>query len=232
MIDARIGTLMLHGFGATPRVWDRFGVAGDRPALAGHGGPEPSDFDSEVERLARRIHAPTTLVGYSLGGRLALSIACRFPEKVARLLLIGTHPGLDGPDTRLERMAADDALASRLVREGKDAFFADWDARPLFARRPTPQRDGLHAPALAAAMRAFSLGRMPSRWLDLSTLRMPVTWIAGEHDDKFRRIAEQAARACPRGDVRVVEGADHDVVACRPDAIAALLDRDGIGARP
>ena len=192
--------ILLHGFGATPRVWDRFAFAADRPALAGHGGPVPVDFETEVERLARRIHAPTTVVGYSLGGRLALGIACRFPEKVERLVLIGTHPGLDGPNTRLQRMAADDALAERLEREGLDPFFSDWDARPLFARRPTPDRDGLRADELAGAMRAFSLGRMPARWLQLPQLRMPVTWIAGELDDKFRRLAEQAARSCPRGE--------------------------------
>lgn len=223
--------MLLHGFGATSRVWERFGLAADCPELAGHGGPMPTDFESEVERLARRIHAPTTLVGYSLGGRLALSIACRFPEKVERLVAIGAHPGLDGPDTRLERIAADDALAAKLEREGIDEFFAGWDARPLFARRPKPDRRGLDARSLAAAMRAFSLGRMPSRWLELSRLRMPVTWVAGEHDEKFRRLADQAARTCPRGEAFIVDDADHDVVACRPEAIAALLDRAGVQAR-
>ncbi len=225
--------MMLHGFGATPRVWERVGALGDRPALAGHGGGEAIDFESEVERLARRIHGRTTVVGYSLGGRMALGVACRFPEKVERLVLIGTHPGLDGPDTRLERIASDDALASQLERDGLDAFFSEWDARPLFARRPTPDRAGLEAHQLAAAMRAFSLGRMPSRWLDLASLRMPLTWVAGEHDDKFRRLAEQCARACPRAEMVCVEGSDHDVVACRPEAIAALLDARvaaGVGA--
>ena len=223
--------MLLHGFGATPRVWDRFGLA-DRPALAGHGGPEPVDFETEVDRLAQRIEAPITLVGYSLGGRLALGIACRFPEKVSRLVLIGTHPGLDGPDTRLERLAADDSLARRLEHEGIDEFFAEWDARPLFARRAKPNREGLRADALALAMRAFSLGRMPSRWLDLPRLRMPTTWVAGEHDAKFRRLAEQGARSCPRGEMVCVEDSDHDVVACRPESGRARLDTRAVsGAR-
>lgn len=223
--------MLLHGFGATPRAWDRVTRVGDRVALAGHGGPLPVDFETEVDRLAQRIAAPITVVGYSLGGRLALGIACRYPEKVQRLVLIGTHPGLDGPDTRLERMANDDALADELEREGMQTFFDLWDAQPLFERRPAPDRRGLEASALAAAMRAFSLGRMPSRWLELSKLRMPVTWVAGEHDEKFRRIAAQAARACPRGERITVAGCDHDVVSCQPDAVIELLDRHGSTAR-
>ena len=219
--------MFLHGFGATPRVWDvldgdAFGA--DVPPLAGHGGPAASDFDVEVDRLAARIEQPTTVAGYSLGGRMALGLACRHPYKVSRLILIGTHPGLDGPDARLRRIAEDDALADDLERRGLDRFFAEWDARPLFAKRRPPCRDGLEARSLARAMRSFSLGRMPSRWLGLSRLPMPVCWVAGSLDAKFLHLAHQAAKHSPLARVVEVDGADHDVLSCEPQLVRRLIE--------
>src|SRR5207245_5865130 len=73
----------------------------------------------------------TDLVGYSQGGRIALFVAARHPDRVRTLTTIGAHAGFERD--RAERLAADLALADRIEREGIDWFAAYWAGLPLFA---------------------------------------------------------------------------------------------------
>lgn len=223
-------TVLLHGFGSTPASWrpvaERLGDETVAPRILGHGGPPTAQtFDDEVDRLAQTLrgHGPVVLCGYSMGGRLALGLLLRYPALVARAVLLGTHPGLDSPAEREARVTLDEARARRLEREGLDAFFARWDASPLFARRSPPPREGLKAAGLAAALRRLGLGRMPSRWEALAGNRVPLTWVVGEEDPRHGPIARRAAQRSGSPCV-VVPHSDHDVLGCRPDAVAELLE--------
>lgn len=235
--------VLLHGMTGAPDVWD------DVRALVGGGVAEPilghaegmcraGTFAGEIERLAERIspRAPVHLVGYSLGARLALGLLARAPALCARATLLGVHPGLADPDERAERVAADEAWARLVETEGMAAFVAAWEAQPLFAtqaRLPAEVRERhrrrrlAHDPrGLAAAFRGLGLGAMPDLWPALPNLRLPVTFVAGELDRKFRALASRAVAATPGAAIRVVPGAGHDVVLEAPRAVAAALLED------
>ena len=223
-------TVLLHGFAATPASWQpvvaRLSSEAVAPRLLGHGGPTSArTFDEEVDRLAETLRgrSPVVVGGYSMGGRLALGLLLRHPERVSRAVLIGTHPGLETEASRRERAALDDARAERIEAEGLERFLAAWDAAPLFTRRAPPPRDGLEAGGVALALRRLSLGRMPPRWAALATTRVPITWVVGSDDPTHRPISARAAR-CSGAPCVVVPDSDHDVLGCRPDAIAALLE--------
>ena len=96
----------------------------ERPHLLGQSSPA-----SAAELVTGRSH----LVGYSMGGRLALWIAVRHPERVLSVTTIGAHAGLE-PGERAQRAAADAALAERIEREGMDWFATYWAAQPMFSR--------------------------------------------------------------------------------------------------
>ena len=101
--------MLLHGFLGAPAAWDpvRALLPDDvpvlTPALSGHGGaPVVSTWDEEVSRLLSEVEAEgfsgAHLAGYSLGGRLALSMAARRPDLFSRLTLLsaGRAPGVRG----------------------------------------------------------------------------------------------------------------------------------------
>ncbi|MBI2963895.1 MAG: 2-succinyl-6-hydroxy-2,4-cyclohexadiene-1-carboxylate synthase [Deltaproteobacteria bacterium] len=221
----------LHGFTGRGESWRPLGLAlGGRravlaPDLPGHGGTRAAAFTTEsasallVEALARVGVERFSLLGYSLGGRLALSLALDHPRSVGRLVVESASPGLASAEQRAERRGADAALADRLEREGVAAFVARWEAQPLFAtlaRLPEGARRALRAQrlaqdaaALAAALRGLGTGAQP--WLGdrLHELAPPALIVAGAEDGKFRDWAAWMQARIPCAELAIVEGAGH-----------------------
>lgn len=241
------GWVLLHGFTGSPAAWDEVRAALVKhgevlcPALVGHGADAgaATDFVSEVDRLARLIRAAgfegAHLCGYSLGARIALGLLARHPALAARATLIGVHPGLPehGPE-RDERAASDERWA-QLAERSPSEFLAQWRAQPLFAtQRALPAerqaaqdrtRAAHDGAALAHALRALSLARMPDWRASLPQIALPVHLIAGELDPKFVALARAALPRLPDARLTVVPGAGHNVVLEKPAAVvAALLD--------
>jgi 2-succinyl-6-hydroxy-2,4-cyclohexadiene-1-carboxylate synthase len=240
------GWVLLHGFTGSPAAWDEVRAALARrgtvlcPVLVGHApdtGPA-SDFIAEVDRLAQHITAagngPWHLCGYSLGARVALGLLARHRALFARATLIGVHPGLptDAAE-RAERAASDERWASIAEREGAAAFAAQWAGQPLFAtqgalpdavrRRQDAIRNGHDGKALAAAMRALSLARMPDWAPHLAQVELPVELLVGARDTKFVRLAHTLAARMPCAHVATVPDVGHNVLLERPSAIIAAL---------
>jgi 2-succinyl-6-hydroxy-2,4-cyclohexadiene-1-carboxylate synthase len=224
----------LHGFTGSPRSWDEVGLPGVAEPLLGHAPPlvRAGTFGDEIARLQTIIapRAPVHIVGYSLGARVALGLLAAAPRLFSRATLIGVHPGLREADGRAERIAADERWARMLETEGIEPFVDAWEAQPLFATQSADQRERrrrqrlAHDPVgLAAALRGLGLGHMPDLWPALPALSLPVTYVAGEHDPKFRALAMRAAALTPRASVSIVAGAGHDVVLEQPRAVAAAL---------
>lgn len=243
--------VLLHGFTGSPRAWDAVcealpeGVTVLRPPLFGHGADAGSvaSFEDEVDRLVEVVRDASIrgahLVGYSLGGRLALGLIVRHPQLFASATCIGVHPGLAEPAEREERARSDEALASVLEREGLDPFLAEWERLPLFAtqsrlpsevlERQRRERRRHDAQGLARALRILGLARMPNFRPALSSLSIPITLAVGELDSKFRALATEMLGALRCGRLLLVPGAGHNLVLERPDALAVHL-REVLGS--
>ena len=230
---------MLHGFSGSPASWDGL-ISDDDVALelVGHGGPLSKSFAWEVERIAGEIAARATggvqLVGYSMGARIALGVACSHRDLIERLILVGVHPGFADRAARLERERADARWCRLLHERGIDAFIDAWEALPMWSTqsdidpaaraRQRQIRTSHDAAGLAHALRVAGLGAMPSLWSRLASIRAPVRLICGQRDDKFRAIAERAATQLPHAAIDVVAGAGHNPILEAPRAIAAIID--------
>jgi 2-succinyl-6-hydroxy-2,4-cyclohexadiene-1-carboxylate synthase len=232
--------VLLHGFGGTHRTWDgvveRLDPERYRPLaldLPGHGGaadhPWPICFEDCVRAVLAAAPERFALCGYSLGGRVALHVALAAPERVTRLYVIAANPGIDDVAERAARLASDERLAQRLESGPFEDFIESWRTQPLFAEDPpevgelarAEQRRNEPLP-LAAAMRGLSVGAMEPLWDRLGELAIPVTFLAGERDAKFRAIGERFVRVCPGARTLVVEGG-HALPLENPQAVAAFL---------
>lgn len=181
----------------------------------------------DVEQVER-----THMVGYSQGGRLALFVAANRPERLLSLTTIGAHAGFEG-EARERRLAEDEALASRIEREGMDWFAAYWAALPLFAglarRGPAflvrldAARRRNDAGHLAATLRGMGAGATEPFWDRLDRVTAPALLIAGGEDPRYVAFASRLRDAIPRAEVAVVPGAGHAVHLEQPAAVAELL---------
>jgi 2-succinyl-6-hydroxy-2,4-cyclohexadiene-1-carboxylate synthase len=231
--------VLLHGFTQTRQSWRRTVAAlGGRyralaPDLPGHGQASerrPASFAACAAYVRALAGERFTLVGYSMGGRIALYTALTLPAQVERLVLVGASPGIADAAEREERRRADEALADRIEAIGVEAFATEWGSQELFAGQPERVAAAAHADrlrntpeGLAAALRGLGTGVMPPLWERLGELAMPVTLVVGERDAKFRAIAGRMAPAIPACEVVVVDGAGHAVQLEQPDIVAAAV---------
>jgi 2-succinyl-6-hydroxy-2,4-cyclohexadiene-1-carboxylate synthase len=217
--------VLLHGFTQTGASWNGVvrELAGRYNAVAPDLGVGP--WEEELLRLEALAPERFALAGYSMGGRLAMALALRIPQRVERLVLISASPGLANDGERAARRSADAALADRIEAIGVESFARTWAAQPLFAGQPPEVAAAAHADRLrrsaahhAGQLRGLGTGVMPPLWQRLGELTMPVTAIVGERDTKFRAIAERMGFPTV-----VVEGAGHAVQLEAPAAVAAHL---------
>ena len=252
-------TVLLHGFTGSVATWDRLAaslVQAGRTVVAvdliGHGRSDAPESDARygIERVVDDLAAllgtlgyrAARWLGYSMGGRVALLLAARHPQLVEALLLEGATAGLSDPRERAERARADDALADRIERGGVPAFVEEWERLPLWdSQRSLPpevrerlraQRLGNDAGGLARSLRGMSVGRQPSLWDELGSLRAPTLLLAGALDRKFTAIADEMARALPNATMESIGGAGHAAHLERPESFAGAVLRflDGADA--
>ncbi len=211
--------------------------------LIGHGGSTGPDLrsysvdamvDQVIEMLAMLDEREAIdLIGYSMGGRVALTLACRHPERVHTLSLIGVSAGLADANERRRRVTDDEALARSIEQDGLVAFVDRWMANPLFDTqlRLGPQRlaelrtqrlrnDGTE---LARSLRAAGTGRMRPLHDDLASCRVPTLLIVGEEDPKFSAIAAGLRDVLPDGRIAVIPEAGHAAHLENPRAVLAQL---------
>jgi 2-succinyl-6-hydroxy-2,4-cyclohexadiene-1-carboxylate synthase len=231
--------ILLHGFTHTGASWQPVLAAlgeryrGSTPDLPGHGAAvgRPARLDAVIEDVTRRADEAFTLVGYSMGGRLALHAALALGGRVRRLVLIGASPGIADRAERKARREADERLAEEIESSGIEEFARRWaQSTPVLAGQPTQVAEAVHedrlrnTPAgLAAALRGLGTGALPSLWDRLHELSVPVILAVGERDEKFRAIAEQMAGRIAQARVVVVPGAGHAAHLEAPQAVARLL---------
>ncbi len=244
-----VAILVLHGFTGTgasmgPAV---AGLATTHrvvsPDLVGHGASDAPEaveaYNTEVVvgQLAGVLDhlgvEAAHVVGYSLGGRLGLSLAAAHAHRVLRLVLIGTTAGIEDPGERARRGAADEALADSIETEGMEAFVDRWERSPIFGTQhelPTEVRESLRATRLAQrpvglanALRGCGAGAMPPLWDRIRDLNRPVRLVVGELDTDYVRLGRRLVEVLPNAELCVVPGVGHAVHLEAPAACAELV---------
>ena len=235
---------LLHGFTLAGRSWDDLVSRMPpewtflTPDLRGHGRARTApctmdDCAADLVELWDHLGVERShVVGYSMGGRLALHVAVNLPERTRSLLTIGAHAGLEG-ETRMARRAADGALADRIESDGVEAFVRYWEALPMFegvARRRPRLATTLHdlrlgntAAGLAASLRGMGAAAMEPLWEELKAIAVPCTFVAGAEDTAFVAHAKRLAAIVTGARAEAVAESGHSVPFEQPEAMASVL---------
>lgn len=232
--------VFLHGFSGTRHAWDET-IARLPPErytplaldLPGHGDQSaalrPIDFNGCVASVLERSPDRFALVGYSMGGRVALHLAFAAPARISQLVLVAATAGIEDPLERARRRAHDRRLADRIERQSIAEFAALWQAQPMFARDP-PEVGALaradqarnRPDAIAAALRGIGTGEMCPLWDRLGELSMSTSVVVGRRDLKFRELGERMASLLPEASVAILPGG-HRLPYEHPDLIARAI---------
>ncbi|MFQ2226549.1 2-succinyl-6-hydroxy-2,4-cyclohexadiene-1-carboxylate synthase [Aeromonas hydrophila] len=232
--------VLLHGLLGDANDWQPVQAAlAGLPSLAldlpGHGSNQAvrvTGFEQAHRwlcgELAARGIGRYQLVGYSLGGRLALYHASQSPLGLQALLLENCHPGLP-PAERPARLAHDEGWARRFEQEPLATVLADWYRQGVFAdlgedarARQIARRLGNDGKAVAAMLRATSLGQQPDLGDWLAQGALPVTYVSGKRDHKFHQLACLMASQHRKINHLELDGG-HNLHAHQPETFARLL---------
>ncbi|MBT2644397.1 2-succinyl-6-hydroxy-2,4-cyclohexadiene-1-carboxylate synthase [Bacillus sp. ISL-41] len=229
--------VLLHGFTGAASTWKPFcPIWGQHSQLLmvdliGHGETEsPGDMERydiknaaiDLKELLDQLGIEQAdFLGYSMGGRTAITFASLFPERVRKLVLESTTPGLINPEDRDARIQQDHKLANRIENEGLERFIDFWESIPLFRSQlnlPKEVREQIRSqrlrndPAgLANSLRGMGTGAQPSWWDKLENFNFETLLITGEFDEKFCKIATDIASRLRNPTHLTINGCGHAI---------------------
>jgi len=213
--------VLVHGFAtSSARTWgengwlDLLADAGREPIaidLLGHGtAPKPHDpaaYDALEELVASQLpDEPVDAIGFSMGARVLLTIACDAPHRFRRLVLTGVG-------ANLLRTEGSDLIIRALEGQGDPTnpvaqYFSS------LAEHPDADRE-----ALVACLRSTRPPLTPER---LAAVQVPALVLIGDRD--FAGPGEPLADALPQATLKVLRGVDHFATPKDFGAIDAALE--------
>ncbi len=236
--------VLLHGFTGSGATWavqiPAFAARYSTVAidLLGHGRSDaPADPERyRIEQAAEDIlgvldHlavARAAVLGYSMGGRLALFLTTAAPERLRALILESASPGLGDAAARKARMIQDAALAESIEQEGVAVFVDRWERHPMFAGQTglseadraaqRAQRLAQSPRGLANSLRGMGQGAQPPLADRLPSVSAPTLLIAGARDAAYCAVAREMHGQIPNARLAIVENAGHTVHLEQPEA--------------
>jgi 2-succinyl-6-hydroxy-2,4-cyclohexadiene-1-carboxylate synthase len=241
--------LLLHGFTGDSSTWTPFcPIWGEHstlifPDIIGHGKTESPDKSNhyQIETVADDLKNildklgvhQVDVLGYSMGGRLALTFALLYPERVRKLILESASPGLVTEQERETRRMKDRELAEFILKAGIKPFVDYWEAIPLFStmnrlsasvkEAVRKQRLRNTPTGLANSLLGMGTGSQPSWWGSLGRITNEVLLLTGEEDEKFCAIAQKMLDEFQNGTWIALKNSGHALHVEEPEKFGTIV---------
>jgi 2-succinyl-6-hydroxy-2,4-cyclohexadiene-1-carboxylate synthase len=223
--------VLLHGFLGRGSDWrkmvshlhGRTCIAFDLP---GHGKTTWSEIKIEDQLSCSLPLEPIDLVGYSLGGRLAMRFALSHPARIHSLTLLSTNYGLSCDADKTARLQTDQIWAQKILSLPWDEFIFHWYNQPIFSslgQNKQALNEILSARTLQKpsepikALLTWSLGYQNCYRDQLLTFSRPIQIAYGEKDEKLAELYSNWPTA------RCIAGAGHTLHFESPKEISRFL---------
>lgn len=218
---------LLHGAAGGPGDWEEF-----IPLLRSEDVRSVDLCDIEGTSLndsAKSLNASAsqgdTIIGYSMGGRLALHALLTEGNPWSCAVIISAHTGILDVGDRENRVKADLEWA-QLAASNWSEFILQWGSQPIFGGKPLPWKRSSGSGAEGCVQRCFttwSLGHQSHLLAELELIEIPVLWIAGADDHKFSEIAKTAAPSIPHGQLAMIPNSGHRCPWDQPELTAGVI---------
>ena len=158
---------------------------------------------------------PSLLLGYSMGGRLAMNACVHRPSLWSGVIAVGADPGLISDDARSKQLQKDLEWARRFRSEDIQELLVEWDELPVFcgrancASREIPELD---SEKISRFFDVFSKARQGNMLPMLRKLKTPpLLYISGCDDIKYTKIGQDLAAHCMQVRHQMIPNAGHRV---------------------
>ncbi|WHY66075.1 2-succinyl-6-hydroxy-2,4-cyclohexadiene-1-carboxylate synthase [Neobacillus sp. SuZ13] len=247
--DGLVPLVLLHGFTGDSTTWAPFHESWGKstkliiPDIIGHGKTESPEALNRYQMDAAASDLNTILVqmgieqvdllGYSMGGRLALTFALLYPGRVRKLILESSSPGLAMESEKQHRRMKDAELANFIQEQGIIAFVDYWEEIPLFStmkrlpwetqKKIRKQRLKNSPIGLTNSLLGMGTGSQYSWWGRLSELTCEVLLLTGAEDHKFCAIARQMMKEMKNSSWVVIDGCGHAIHVEEPEKFGTIV---------
>ena len=177
-------------------------------------------FEEWSARFCKEVKAESgdekpLLLGYSLGGRLAMHACINAPELWSGVILVSADPGSYGEEEKKLQLQKDFEWAQRFKAENMKKLLMEWDQSPVFGQSPnlaTRNMAELDSEKISQWFTTYSKGKQADLLPLLSRENNPpILFISGAEDVKYSKIGESLALVCPQINHQVIAGAGHRV---------------------
>ena len=179
--------------------------------------------DTLAEEIVR-VDPEPVLLGYSMGGRLALHALLARPELWKAAIIVSAHTGLKDEDERAARREKDAEWSALALKAEWADFLAQWNTQGVLEGGDMPDRMSLkdRRASIARSFIDWSLGEQEDLASRVGEVSCPVLWVTGERDEKFTAIARSVVPQLPQAEHCVVADCGHRVPWEKPEEFAGL----------
>ena len=164
-----------------------------------------------LNQLALQQKTFPTLMGYSLGARVALHALIQAPQLWKSAILISANPGLTEVQAKKRRLQSDKQWANRFLIESWEKVTEDWNDQPIFLKTKQLKRveENYSREKIFHLLTSTSLGVQQDLRAKIKALPMPILWVVGKEDTKYLEFSKSIRFSHPLSKVAVLTKAGH-----------------------
>lgn len=170
------------------------------------------EFNKSVQDQEKNSFKKPSILGYSMGGRLALHALLENPEIYSSGIIISTNYGIDSIEERKKRLILDHEWSKAFLSDSWQFLMDKWNNQSVFKNAQSiflREELNFSRKALSQALNVWSLGNQNFLKTEIENLSIPILWCVGELDFKFLEIAKKIQFQNAKSKIVVIKNGGH-----------------------